>query len=227
MCFKVCMGGNTMALEPLEFRQANPVEFGEFVISRKLNIKEWTKPTITHWLWTGIVLLMRSRQTKTSRYCATSTRLILIVWDTSVSHKIVTCLPMINGIRLVLAMSHQVLHTASCRSSPFGATRVDKRDDQTGCHTPKHSHQVDQCLHMGPLLGSRTSRQEVHRWDCARQSSCFSAKVHTCEAYSSCTRMCMVTAVGECHKPQSCTKIICLYISIIYGCANCGRCVCV
>ena len=32
--------GNTMALDSLEFRQADPVEFGKFVASRGLNLKE-------------------------------------------------------------------------------------------------------------------------------------------------------------------------------------------
>ena len=35
--------GNTMALNSLEFRQADPVEFGELVASRELNLEEESK----------------------------------------------------------------------------------------------------------------------------------------------------------------------------------------
>ena len=35
--------GNTMALDSLEFRQADPVEFGELVASRGLNLEEGSR----------------------------------------------------------------------------------------------------------------------------------------------------------------------------------------
>ena len=37
---RACVWGNTMALNSLEFRQADPVEFGELVASRGLNLEE-------------------------------------------------------------------------------------------------------------------------------------------------------------------------------------------
>ena len=43
--------GNTMALDSLEFRQADPVEFGELVASLGLNAEERYRKILTHTGW--------------------------------------------------------------------------------------------------------------------------------------------------------------------------------
>ena len=43
--------GNTMALNSLEFRQADRVEFGELVASRELNVEEKSRKILTHTGW--------------------------------------------------------------------------------------------------------------------------------------------------------------------------------
>ena len=40
--------GNTMVLNSLEFRQVDPVEFGELVASRGLNIEEGSRRSPSH-----------------------------------------------------------------------------------------------------------------------------------------------------------------------------------
>ena len=40
-----------MGLNSLEFRQADPVEFGEFVVSRELNVEEESRRSPTHTGW--------------------------------------------------------------------------------------------------------------------------------------------------------------------------------
>ena len=43
-----CVWGNIMALDFLEFRQADPVEFGELVASRGLNLEKGSRRNPTH-----------------------------------------------------------------------------------------------------------------------------------------------------------------------------------
>ena len=43
--------GNTMVLNVLRFRQANPIEFGEFVASQGLNIEKGSRRNLTHTSW--------------------------------------------------------------------------------------------------------------------------------------------------------------------------------
>ena len=43
--------GNTMILHSLEFRQADPVEFAELIVSQGLNIEEGSRRTPTHTGW--------------------------------------------------------------------------------------------------------------------------------------------------------------------------------
>lgn len=38
--------GNTIILDPLEFRQADSIEFGELVASQELDIEKGSKPSI-------------------------------------------------------------------------------------------------------------------------------------------------------------------------------------
>ena len=46
-----CVCGEYNALDSLEFRQADPVEFGELVASRGLNAEEGSRKTLTHTGW--------------------------------------------------------------------------------------------------------------------------------------------------------------------------------
>ena len=50
-CFRGVHVGNTMALDSLEFRQANPVKFGELVASQGLNAEEGSRKILTHTGW--------------------------------------------------------------------------------------------------------------------------------------------------------------------------------
>ena len=101
----------------------------------------------THWLGIEAVLLTSLRQGKTSRYCATSTRLTLVVWDAGVPHGLETSCPVTNGFRAALVIFRSPRYelakrsnAASRRSPPFLGARVDKRDEHAGSHTPKRSH---------------------------------------------------------------------------------------
>ena len=46
-----CVCGEYNALDYLEFRQADPVEFGELVASRELNAEERSRKILTHTGW--------------------------------------------------------------------------------------------------------------------------------------------------------------------------------
>ena len=46
-----CVCGEYNALDSLEFRQADPVEFGELVASRGLNAEEGSRKILTHTGW--------------------------------------------------------------------------------------------------------------------------------------------------------------------------------
>ena len=46
-----CVCGEYNAIDSLEFRQADPVEFGEFVTSRELNAEEGSRKILTHTGW--------------------------------------------------------------------------------------------------------------------------------------------------------------------------------
>ena len=49
--FQKCVCGECNALDSLEFRQVDPIEFGELVVSRELNAEEGSRKILTHTGW--------------------------------------------------------------------------------------------------------------------------------------------------------------------------------
>ncbi|ESR46124.1 hypothetical protein CICLE_v10002031mg [Citrus x clementina] len=110
--------------------------------------------------------------------------------------------PRLSSLEALLASSPSAPMPHHASPHPFGCK--GRQAGRTGGFSHPQAFALSGwCLHAGPLHGSRTSRQGVHGLRLARRSSRFRAEVHICEAYSACTRTCMVMAVGECHGPQS------------------------